>query len=96
MKSTISVLQADDIEELAAEVIEIYEAPPEGANPEDDDDPHLGEDGILFVETDELEEAANELPTKSSTLARQLEIRRKIEEAQEAKRFREEFGMSLD
>ena len=48
------------------------------------------------VETDGFEEATNEQPTKSSTLARQLEIRRKIEEAQEAKRFREEFGMSLD
>ena len=59
MKSRISVLTVDELEELAAEVIEIYEAPPEGANPEDEDDPHLGENGILFVETNELEVEAD-------------------------------------
>jgi hypothetical protein len=60
-------------------------------NPKMNDEVELNADEI---ETAEVEETTNELPTKSSTSARQLEIRRKIEEAQEAKRFREEFGMS--
>lgn len=51
----MSVDNVAQIEEEAAEVIEIYEDPPEGANPEDDDDPFIGEDGVLVVETDELE-----------------------------------------
>jgi len=44
----------DFIEEAQTE-IEIYEDPPEGANPEEDDDPYIGEEGVLSLETREVE-----------------------------------------
>ena len=70
MKAYLTVNSVDDIEEEAPEIIEIYEDPPEGANPEDDDDPFIGEDGTLIVETDELEIDAdfplNEFPQELS------------------------------
>ena len=62
-------------------------------NPKMKDEADLDGDEVV---TGEVEEVANKLQTKSSISVRHLEIRRKIEEAQEAKRFREEFGMSLD
>lgn len=55
MKVFISVGSVEEIEEEAAEAIEIYEDPPDGANPENADDPLIGEDGALVVEADELE-----------------------------------------
>ena len=55
MKEYLSVSFTEEIEEKASEVIEIYEDPPDEADPENDDDPYIGEDGILVVETDELE-----------------------------------------
>ena len=55
MKIYLTVSCVDDIEEEAPEIIEIYEDPPEVANPEDDDNPFIGKDGTLNVETDELE-----------------------------------------
>lgn len=55
MKARISVKSVEEIEDEAAEAVEVYESPPKGANPEDDDDPFLGEDGVLELDTGELE-----------------------------------------
>ena len=59
MRARISIQSIEELEQEAADVIEIYEDPPEGANPEDDDDPYLGEDGTLVIETKELEVEAD-------------------------------------
>jgi hypothetical protein len=55
VKTHISVDSVADLEEEAAYTIVIYEEAPDGANADDDADPHLGEDGTLVVETDRLE-----------------------------------------
>ena len=54
-KKRISVERPNDLEDVAAEAIYVGEDPPEGADPADDDDPHIGEDGILTVEPEQLE-----------------------------------------
>jgi len=59
MKAQISIHSVEELEKAAADVIEIHEDAPDGANPEDPDDPYLGEEGILVVETDELEVEAD-------------------------------------
>jgi hypothetical protein len=55
MKISVKVQSVEELEELCAGLIEIHEAPPAGANPEDAEDPFIGEEGILTVETDEIE-----------------------------------------
>jgi hypothetical protein len=55
MKACIFVDTPEEIEEEARAAIQIFENPPEGADPEDEDDPHIGEDGTLVLETTELE-----------------------------------------
>jgi hypothetical protein len=45
----------DELSEEICDIIELYEDPPKGANPEDDDDPYIGEDGTLVLDTKEIE-----------------------------------------
>jgi hypothetical protein len=59
VKAHISIHSLEELEGEAANAIEIYEDAPDGASPEYDDDPHLVEDGILVVGTDELEVEAD-------------------------------------
>ncbi len=59
MKTHIHIHSIDELEEEAADAVGIYEDPPDGANPENDDDPLLGEEGILVVETEKLEVMAD-------------------------------------
>lgn len=59
MKAHISIDSVADLEEEAAEAIVIHEDAPDGANAEDDEDPHIGEDGTLVIDTDELEVETN-------------------------------------
>jgi len=69
-KVRISISSVEELEEEATEAIEVYEDPPEGADPTDEDDPHIGEDGTLVVETEKLEVEADfpieEFPEETS------------------------------
>ncbi len=55
MTSRLVVSEPEDIEDAVSEAVSVHEDPPQGVNPNDDDDPHLGEDGILTVEPDQIE-----------------------------------------
>lgn len=62
MKAHISIRTVEELEEEAADAIVIHEDPPDGACPEDEDDPYLGEEGTLVVDTEELEVEADFVP----------------------------------
>ena len=59
MRVDITIDDPEELEEMAVDIIAIYEDPPEGANPENPDDPLIGEDGVLVVGTEKITVQAN-------------------------------------